>query len=246
MWASEAALASRRLILRSAVAVGCAAASLVPGGSALAQPLPEVTEDDIARVRRQHRMPSDAELARIPVPGAPRIDALPQPLTQSTVDLEALARGFDNPADGPAFAAGSGPSLLIFVSFAMPEATLTRLVDQASRAGATLVLRGLVDGSLRETVERMQRLVGTRRVAVQIDPQAFDRYSVQRTPSFVIVRGGAASQPCGTGSCIAGDQYLLAAGDVSLGYALEHFRRSAPRMAGEASMFLQRMKGVAR
>jgi conjugal transfer pilus assembly protein TrbC len=128
----------------------------------------------------------------------------------------------------------------------MPEATLTRLVDQASRAGATLVLRGLVDGSLRETVERMQRLVGTRRVAVQIDPQAFDRYSVQRTPSFVIVRGGAASQPCGTGSCIAGDQYLLAAGDVSLGYALEHFRRSAPRMAGEASMFLQRMKGVAR
>ena len=31
-----------------------------------------------------------------------------------------------------------------------------------------------------------------------------------------------------------------------MGYALEHFRRSAPRMAGEASMFLQRMKGVAR
>ena len=73
-------------------------------------------------------------------------------------------------------------SLLVFVSFAMPEATITRLLDQASRARATLVLRGFVNGSLRDTVERMQRLIGNRQVAVQIDPQAFDRFSIVRTP----------------------------------------------------------------
>ena len=48
--------------------------------------------------------------------------------------------------------AASGPSLLVFVSFAMPDATITRLLDQASGARATLVLRGLVNGSLRDTV----------------------------------------------------------------------------------------------
>ena len=128
----------------------------------------------------------------------------------------------------------------------MPEATITRLLDQAARARATLVLRGFVNGSLRDTVERMQRLIGNRQVAVQIDPQAFDRFSIVRTPSFVLVREGAASKPCATGMCIASDQFVLAAGDVSLDYVLRFFERSAPGMAPDASSYLQRMKGAVR
>ena len=215
-------------------------------GAAFGQISPPVTAADIERARQSHRMPTDAELARVPVPAAPRIDALPQPVTKAPIDLEALAKGFDNDAAQPAFAAKAGPTLLVFVSFAMPEATIGRLLDQAERAGATLVLRGLVNGSLRDTVERMQRLIGERRVAVQIDPQAFDRFSIVRTPSFVLVRDGAASKPCAAGMCIASDQFVLAAGDVSLDYALSFFERSAPAMARDASSFLQRMKGASR
>jgi conjugal transfer pilus assembly protein TrbC len=107
-----------------------------------ARTLPKVTDADIERARQQHPMPTDAELARVPVPSTPRIDALPQPATRTPVDLEALAKGFDAQADKPVLGAASGPSLLVFVSFAMPEATITRLLDQASRARATLVLRG--------------------------------------------------------------------------------------------------------
>lgn len=215
-------------------------------GPALAEAVPMVTDADIERARQQHPMPTDPELARVPVPSTPRIDALPQPATRAPVDLEALAKGFDTQADKPGLAASSGPSLLIFVSFAMPEATITRLMDQASRARGTLVLRGLVNGSLRDTVERMQRLSGKRQVSVQIDPQAFDRFSIVRTPAFVLVRGGAATQPCAAGMCIAGDQFVLAAGDVSLDYALRFFERSAPGMARDASVYLQRMRGAAR
>ena len=47
---------------------------------------------DIERARQQHPMPTDAELARVPVPSTPRIDALPQPVTRTPVDLEALAK----------------------------------------------------------------------------------------------------------------------------------------------------------
>jgi conjugal transfer pilus assembly protein TrbC len=191
-------------------------------------------------------MPTDAELARVPVPSTPRIDALPQPATAGPIDLAALAKGFEAQADKPTLGTAPGPRLLVFISLAMPEATITRLLDQAARARATLLLRGLVNGSLRDTVERMQRLIGDRQVAVQIDPQAFDRFGITRTPSFVLVRDGAAAQPCAAGLCIAGDQFVLVAGDVSLDYALKFFERSAPAMARDASVVLQRMQGAPR
>lgn len=235
MWASDRLRARHGAVSLALLA----AAVLLPAGA-------QVTDADIERARRQHRMPTDVELARVPVPSTPRIDALPQPATRTPIDLEALAKGFDVQADKPALGAASGPRLLVFISFAMPEATITGLLDQAARVRATLVLRGLVNGSLRDTVERMQRLIGTRQVAVQIDPQAFDRFAITRTPSFVLVRQGAAAQPCAAGMCIAGDQFVLAAGDVSLDYALKFFERSAPAMARDASAYLQRMKGAAR
>ena len=219
-----------------------AAIVLLQGAAVAAQPV--VTDADIERARQRHRMPTDEELARIPVPAGPRIDALPQPATNTPINLEALAKGFDAQAGQPGFATSSGPRLLIFVSFAMPEATISRLLDQAARARATLVLRGLVNGSIRDTVERMQRLIGGRQVAVQIDPQAFDRFSINRTPAFVLVRDGAATQPCAAGLCIASDQFVMAAGDVSLDYALRFFERSAPAMARDASTLLKQMKGA--
>ena len=52
-----------------------AAPALLPAGA-------QVTDADIERARRQHRMPTDAELARVPVPSTPRIDALPQPAAE--------------------------------------------------------------------------------------------------------------------------------------------------------------------
>ena len=110
---------------------------------------PTITDKDIEAARRKHRMPSDDELARVPVPAAPRIDALPQPQSQGKIDLGAIAGGFDAMgAPDPAKAGMAvGPTLLVFVSFSMPDPALERLVDQAARSGATVLLRGLVDDS---------------------------------------------------------------------------------------------------
>ena len=255
MWVSDFSL-RRSGAIRLALAAG---ATLAGCAGALAQVAPAVTDADIERARRaqpvitdrdveqvqqKHRTPSDADLARVPVPSTPKVDALPQPATRTPVDLEALAKGFDTQAGQPALGSNTGPGLLIFISFSMPQASLERLADQAVRARASLVLRGLVNGSLRDTVERMQRLIGNRQVSVQIDPQAFDRFSIVRTPSFVLVRDGAQPQRCGAGMCFAADQFALTAGDVSLDYGLEQFQRSAPRLAREASGFLKRMKGT--
>ncbi|WP_428425537.1 type-F conjugative transfer system pilin assembly protein TrbC [Methylibium sp.] len=204
---------------------------------------PSITEQDVQRARERNRMPTDAELRRVPVPSTPNIDALPKPATQAPVDLEALAHGFDAQTGQAALSPKAGPVLLVFISFAMPEATLSRLVDQAARTQASLVLRGLVDGSLVHTVSRVQQLIGTRKVAVQIDPQAFDRYAITQTPSFVLVRDGTQPQPCAGGLCVPGNGFVTASGDVSLDYALSFFQRSAPGFARDASGFLKRLKG---
>src|SRR5207244_428616 len=133
--------------------------------------------------------------------------------------------------------------LLIFVSFSMPEPTLGRLVDQAARAGGTLVLRGLVDNSLQKTVVRVQRLIGERMVGFQIDPQAFDRFSVSATPTFVLIKDGAVPAPCAAGTCFPATSFVSTAGDVSLDYALEFFDRAAPSFGPAAQSFLSKMKG---
>ncbi len=220
MWATDRALPIGRTL-------GAGVAALLFAGSVLGAPAtpPTVTDADIERARQQHRMPTEAELARVPVPGAPRIDNLPQPVTRMPIDLEAISKGFDvqSRAQAAAMTPGkAGPKVLIFVSFAMPEVTLLRLVDQAARAGATLVLRGLINGSIRNTVTRMQALIGSRRVAVQIDPEAFDRYGISTTPTFVVVKDGKDFEACGSHICSQPPAFAKVAGDVSLEYAMRH------------------------
>ena len=250
MWASD--------LHPSARALGLVAA-LVASAQALAQNPPVITDADIERVRREqpaitegdidaarrkYSMPGDAELRYAPVP-IPNVEALPQPLSRTPIDLEALARGYASQADAMTQAQGlaTGPGLLVFVSLSMPRPTLQRLVGQAARAKASIVLRGFANGSLRDTVAQVQGLIGARQVAVQIDPLAFDRFAVTRVPTFVLVRDGTRPVACASGSCAPADSFLRTSGDVSLDYALEHMRRSAPGFGPPADIFLKRIKG---
>ena len=233
-------------------------AAVLLSTSAIAQPVPQVTEADIARGQARQPVITEQDIARAiranPVPPdiptesavvAPqvRVDAVPQPHPGAAVDLAQIAQGFEAAASarpGPGMKA-DGDQLLVFVTFAMPDAALKALVQQAAAAGATLVLRGLEAGSLVKTAAHAQQIMGTHRVALQIDPQAFDRYAVRQAPTFVLVPAGTASQPCGAGSCVAPGAYARVAGDVSLDYALTTFQARAPRFAGAAARLLARM-----
>ena len=205
---------------------------------------PTVTEQDIEQARRKHSRPPVDAPANASAPSAPSVDALPQPVTRTTIDLEALARGYASQADAMDAAQGlaKGPGLLVFVSLAMPRPTLQRLIEQAARARASVILRGLANGSLRETVAQVQPLIGQRQVAVQIDPQAFDRFAIARVPSFVLVRDGTRPESCAAGSCAPPEAFLRTAGDVSLDYALEHMQRAAPAFRADAAPFLARLR----
>ena len=232
--------------------------------SAQAQPTPVITEEDMARARRAqptiteqdieraqkaHGVPSSADLDRVPNTAGPRIDVLPQPQVKVPVDLEALSKAYAlqmKAAQPPGTILNGGPILMLFISLSMPDATLKRLVSQAARAKASLLIRGLLNGSLRDTVARTQALLAGQSVAFQIDPQAFERYAITQVPSFVLVREGADSTPCGDGgrgSCAPPDDYVRLAGDVSLDYALGHIQHRTPRFSKDAGAFIQRLKG---
>lgn len=205
---------------------------------------PVITDDDVERARRKYRLPDESALRQVPAPPAPRLEALPAPDSPPrTVDLETLAKGYAANTAPNLQGIQPGPALLIFVSFSMPESTLRHLVDQAAKAQATVVIRGFVNGSLRDTVARTQGMIGNRQVAFQIDPQAFERFAVARTPTFVLVRDGARGQACSAGTCMAADAFVATTGDVSLNYALAFIARQAPRFAKDAQRYLKNLRG---
>lgn len=225
-------------------------AALMTSLGAVAQLAPVITDEDLARVRRETPTVSEEDVRRIQqqysVPASPaetavtpRIDALPKPLTNAIPNLGDIAQGY---AQGNTPSLVSGPGLFVFVSLAMPEPTLARLVDQAARARAAILIRGFANGSLRETVARIQKLIGQREVAVLIDPQAFDRYAVKRVPTFVLARDGSRTASCAGGTCPPPTDFVSVAGDVSLDYALDQLRRAAPRFESDAGVFLARLR----
>lgn len=202
---------------------------------------PIITEQDIARAVRANPVPQDLPPGPTPTTPRMRIDALPQPRPTPSVDLGAIAKGYEAASNPIALSALNGDRLLVFVTFAMPEAALKKLAMQAAQLQATLLLRGLDDGSLVKTVAHAQKIMGERKVAWQIDPQAFDRFAVRQAPTFVLLRAGAPAQACGAGSCFAPDAYVRVAGDVSLEYALKTIQQRAPRFADSAGRFLEKV-----
>ena len=88
-----------------------------------------------------------------------------------------------------------------------------------------------------------ERFWDERKVGFQIDPQAFDRFTITATPSFVLIKDRSVPTPCAAGTCFAADSYALAAGDVSIDYALRFIQRTAPKFSREAQAFLAKMKG---
>lgn len=203
---------------------------------------PTVTEADIARARQRHAVPD--QLDRLATPQAtrsPNLDALPVPATTTPLDLGAVAEGYALQRRPPDLSADTGPRLYVFVSLSMPEPTLQRLIAQAAKAHASILVRGLAGGSLPQTVSRLQTLIGEHAVSIQIDPRPYDQFAIERVPAFVLARHGARSE-CTSHSCPSSTDFVRTTGDVSLEYAMVHVQRTAPAWAHEASIFLHRLE----
>lgn len=160
---------------------------------------------------------------------APDVDVerLPRPAAAPAPDVGQIAERFQGYLGQTAGDPAPG-GLSVFVSLSMPRTSLQRLVAEAERAGATLVLRGMIDRSISKTAIAVHRLIGGRKVAWTIDPDAFRRFEVQDVPVFVLTRAGAQPHGCGEDLCLPASDYVRLAGDVSIEYALDAIDRLQP------------------
>ena len=160
-------------------------------------------------------------------------------MTQSELILiqasrrSSAASGADRQASG----------LLVFASLGMPRASLERMVADAERVSAVIVLRGVQAGSLRQTAASIQQLLGPRKVAWQIDPSLFKRFEVSAVPAVVLIDPARPVQvACGSDTC-SQPAFSKVTGDVSLGHALEAMERQDPEFSRLAALFGARLKG---
>jgi conjugal transfer pilus assembly protein TrbC len=200
------------------------------------------TPQDIDRALKANPFPGADRIGSQPVPQPPRVN--PQ---RGGIDIEAIARE-KLKLQNTAVPSGTAPvPLRIFITLDMPRASLQLLTEQASRTGAVLVLRGLKSQSMRQTVAVVGELIGERKVAWVIDPEAFTRFAVRQAPTFVLTlndtTGSEAEGSCGSG-CVTPAGFVSVAGDVSLDYALEAVMRRRPEAAPRAEAILKRLRGL--
>jgi conjugal transfer pilus assembly protein TrbC len=208
----------------------------------------------MARALKAQPLSAPERLATQPLREIPRV--APPPISPATIDIAAMARQGGALTTLPT-ADNSASALRIFITLDMPRASLQRLVDQANRSGATLVLRGLKGQSMRQTLAAVGELIETRRVSWVIDPDAFTRFKVSAAPTFVLtladepMPGTPALGPvpdlprCSGSGCASpatDASYLSISGDVTLDYALDAMARRSPEAAPRASAILQRLR----
>lgn len=191
--------------------------------------------DAVGEAERRAGTPQIKELLRTDqealrsLPGAatpPRFN-LPDP------PLAGLGLESGEPRDW-SLAEGSPPAaLLVLVSFAMPDAELRTLAEDAARLKAPLVLRGLVDDSMEETAKRVAALSKLAGVSFAIDPTLFSRFGVDRVPTLILPLEPL--RACTSENCPA-PAHVRVTGLASLGYLLEQFERRAaePRAREQA------------
>lgn len=152
------------------------------------------------------------------------------------IDIEALAKQYEQKAQ-----ARRMDDLMIFASFTMPAESLKRIVSQANRVGASVVLRGFKNNSLKETSLAINAL-GEQSGNVQVNPNAFTKYKVATVPTFVLAKADGIDQVDAEG-CALPDTYVSVAGDVSLDYALEEIARRSPQFEGLATRYVRQLRG---
>lgn len=114
----------------------------------------------------------------------------------------------------------TGMSGYVFVSGAMPDASLIALARDARKAGMSLVLNGFfedgpngLDATKRKIAAINSACCANAGAHWQINPLLFQRYGIKSTPTFVVARG------TGTGD----SDYSKVSGEMSVGNALKFF-----------------------
>ena len=202
------------------------------------------SDADIQKARQQSRnvlnsLPDTNTIQqRYGSAGIPHIERVQAPAPTPKTDIAELARQFQD-AGNEAFSSKPKYDLLIMASLSMPKEALIRLAEQAQRAHATFIFRGLSGNSMTKMSQDVRNAMGGVPASIVINPPAFKQFSVTRVPAIVIATHQAGNVL--ESGCSKAQTYVKVSGDVSLDYALDYIERKSPQWAGIAHEFRSRI-----
>lgn len=230
------------LILLLTSSVTLAQESPLVGNQPVRLPTSEEMQKAQSRAREaMQRVPDANQSRQLYSGGMPNVEELPKAAAPAP-DIATIAEKYKEL--GKASAPKNGqPDLMVMVSLSMPREALERTVEQAERAGATLVFRGLKGDSMTRMGEEIQSIVGKRNVSAIVHPPAFQQFSITKVPAVVIARTEAGSVL--ENGCSQAGTFVKVAGDVSLDYALEYIERKSQAWGAIAKAYRNRIvRGV--
>jgi type-F conjugative transfer system pilin assembly protein TrbC len=83
----------------------------------------------------------------------------------------------------------SDNGILVFVSFSMPDIALKQLCKSAEKYNATVLIRGLHEGSFVKTKDKILE-IDKNGLTLQIHPELFQKYEIKRIPAFILLKDG--------------------------------------------------------
>jgi conjugal transfer pilus assembly protein TrbC len=202
-----------------------------------AQPKTPFPSDDAitkaaAKGKDEQTQVFDAPSLRTPVNSFPNIEVG----KHESIDVEAIAKQYQ--AHIPVL---KQDELFVFASFAMPKASLERMMIDAAKVGAVVVFRGFKNNSWKETAETIAALKHGGVNAV-VNPNAFRAFKVNVVP-VVVLAAPTALQQLDDEGCAQEREFVSAVGDVTLDYALERIAKQSTRFSATSLRYAKAIRG---
>ncbi len=106
------------------------------------------------------------------------------------VNLENPMANFDDDyQEGAGKSKNVKSSILVFVSFSMPNIAINELNDQAEKYGAKLILRGLHEKFFQKTAKKILE-INKDGLKLDINPELFKKYEIKKVPTFIFIKKG--------------------------------------------------------
>jgi len=110
-------------------------------------------------------------------------------------------------------------NVIIFVSFSMPEQSIVNYLSDAKKIHASIVIRGLIHNSFKETFIKMASIVKKAGGGgVELNPPQFKKFNIQKVPAVVV------DQKCYLEQVCSEDKYDVVYGDIPLYDSLKLIR----------------------
>jgi len=159
----------------------------------------------------------------------PEFKATQQFATNQKNPLEEMAQEHQSVSDA-----------IIFVSFSMPKQSLEQWLAVSNQLHIPLVLRGMIDNSIKKTEQAIIPLVKKVHGGFQINPVLYRSFNIQQVPAIVVVN----HHGCHTDAeCGDKQQFDVIYGQTTMNYALSQLADKGEQAPEVARALLNSLPG---